>query len=178
MSSRSSTSSSTGWVSAVVLAAVVSLGCKKKHEHATGPEQTIQPSITPTPTADPTPTPTVTPTPTPTPTVAPSDGVDWDKAMTEARAAKPKQLELLPKQWSGNEVVDYMEKISAELGVECKFCHPKADFLIDHEHRTRAAEMITMQNELVKQFFKGKPEIGCITCHRGKAEPDIKFPQK
>jgi len=170
--------------SIALVAVIATAGCKKKREHTTGepvPVPTASPSVTPT--ASPTPTPTASPTP-----VADVDGgaavapaadagaavavdPEWQKLLDDAKARKPK-LVALPKKWSNTQVIEYMEQVvNPALGVKCTFCHPKGDFLAEHEHRTRALEMITMTDDLRRGFFNGKPEISCMTCHRGKKEP-------
>ena len=186
MNSRSSRSSSIGLASIALVAVIATAGCKKKREHTTGepvPVPTASPSVTPT--ASPTMEPTASPTPSAAPdadggvAVAPAGDAgpaapvdpEWQKLIDDAKARKPK-LVALPKKWSGAQVIDYMEQVvNPALGVKCTFCHPKGDFLAEHEHRTRALEMITMTDDLRREFFNGKAEIGCMTCHRGKKEP-------
>lgn len=192
MNSRSSRSSSIGLASIALVAILATAGCKKKREHTTGepvpvPTASPSPSLSVTPTASPTVQPTASPTPSPSTApdgdgsvaVAPTGDAgaaepvdpEWQKLLDDAKARKPK-LAALPKKWSNTQVIEYMEQVvNPALGVKCTFCHPKGDFLAEHEHRTRALEMITMTDDLRREFFNGKAEVGCMTCHRGKKEP-------
>ncbi len=78
-----------------------------------------------------------------------------------------------------------MNNMSASLGVHCDFCHvfneqAKAlDFPNDAKPEKKTArEMIRMVLDLNEKNFKGRPIVGCYTCHLGKTNPSsmIKFP--
>lgn len=65
-----------------------------------------------------------------------------------------------------------MNLMAASLGVNCNFCHVEGDFSKDDkEEKQTAREMITMTLALNKNYFNGRPEISCNTCHNGKAHP-------
>ena len=75
-----------------------------------------------------------------------------------------------------------MNLFSASLGVNCNFCHVSndADFEKDgKEEKESAREMIKMTFGLNKNYFNGRPEISCNTCHQGHAHPQsaINFDQ-
>jgi hypothetical protein len=88
---------------------------------------------------------------------------------------KLEAIKVLPKTWSYDQVKKYMEdKVAVGLGQKCVFCHDPKNFTADKPRKTLAREMITMTNDLNKKYFAGKPRISCITCHKGKAEPEPK----
>jgi hypothetical protein len=70
-----------------------------------------------------------------------------------------------------------MQAISASLGVQCNFCHMQNDFASDERPEKKTARsMMTMVKSINQQFFDGKPEVRCYTCHHGAAEPVSKPP--
>jgi photosynthetic reaction center cytochrome c subunit len=70
-----------------------------------------------------------------------------------------------------------MQQISASLGVQCNFCHVQNDFASDEKMEKKTARsMITMVKSINQQFFDGKMEVRCYTCHHGAAEPVSKPP--
>ena len=84
---------------------------------------------------------------------------------------------------SERELKKYMKNISKDLGVKCKFCHDINDKSIDTPHKIVAREMIKMQMDLNKRFFKqigdsllqheNTLQISCWTCHRGTKLPEL-----
>jgi hypothetical protein len=81
-------------------------------------------------------------------------------------------IKVLPKDWSHDQVVDFMKKVvSPGLGVKCVACHDKDDFAKDTKKKERAREMIKMMWRLNKDYMKGQMRITCVTCHDGKEEP-------
>lgn len=67
-----------------------------------------------------------------------------------------------------------MNIMSASLGVHCNFCHVSndADFEKDgKKEKETAREMIKMTFDLNKNYFNGRPEISCNTCHQGHTHP-------
>ncbi len=96
----------------------------------------------------------------------------------------PKNLKVLPKDWTRAQVINVMQNFEAALGVECNFCHVMKqgvppDFAADdkdEKNMARAMLKITadLNTRLPKDF--GMPankvtRIQCITCHRGVPEP-------
>jgi hypothetical protein len=72
-----------------------------------------------------------------------------------------------------------MNMMSASLGVDCKFCHTSNDGDYEKEgidHKDTAREMLKMTFELNKNYFNGRPEINCNTCHKGISHPQPSFP--
>lgn len=65
-----------------------------------------------------------------------------------------------------------MNLMSASLGVNCNFCHVEGDFSKDDkEEKQTARQMITMTFAINKNYFDGRTEVSCNTCHNGKAHP-------
>jgi hypothetical protein len=68
-----------------------------------------------------------------------------------------------------------MNIFAASLGVDCKACHAAndRDFEKDgNEHKDIAREMIAMTFAINKQFFNGRTEVTCNTCHNGHMRPN------
>ena len=96
----------------------------------------------------------------------------------------PKNLKVLPKDWTRPQVIQVMQNVTAALGVGCDFCHvlPQGappDFASDDKKEkdlARAMMKITQDlNARLPTDFGMSPNdvtrIGCITCHRGVPEP-------
>ena len=65
-----------------------------------------------------------------------------------------------------------MNIFSASLGVNCNYCHVEGDFAKDgKEEKESAREMIKMNLALNKDYFNGRTEISCNTCHQGHTHP-------
>jgi Photosynthetic reaction centre cytochrome C subunit len=101
---------------------------------------------------------------------------------------KPTNLQVLPKDYTGDQVIDIMHKFEAQLGVECEYCHVKnptpspttghLDFASDANPMKDRARVMMRMNEDINQHFlaqlKTPPaehEVSCGTCHRGNAKP-------
>lgn len=72
-----------------------------------------------------------------------------------------------------------MNAFSRSLGVSCRYCHVPGHWK-DEDKKTKelARQMMKMSSAinddyLAKMDFGGddKPHVGCMTCHRGEAEP-------
>lgn len=98
--------------------------------------------------------------------------------------SKPKNLIVLPKNISDEELTKVMRGFNAALGVKCGYCHsPKSngekgmDFASDSNPKKNIArEMIKMTKKINKKYFKHEQEgvvknISCETCHNGQAQP-------
>jgi tetratricopeptide (TPR) repeat protein len=96
----------------------------------------------------------------------------------------PKNLKVLPKDWTRPQVIQVMQNFTAALGVGCEFCHVEnegapPDFASDDKKEkdmARAMMHITQDLNARLPMDFGMPaneltRIGCITCHRGVAEP-------
>jgi hypothetical protein len=109
-------------------------------------------------------------------------------------ATKPddgfKNLKILHKDISHEELNKVMHNFNDALGVKCTFCHagPKEgdkwpDFASDEKpEKSIARKMIKMTNRINKKFFHGKSKIGdadavmavmCETCHHGSPHPEF-----
>jgi hypothetical protein len=101
----------------------------------------------------------------------------------------PKNLKVLPKNISHEDLDKVMDSWKTALGVKCGFCHaPSADSTSHHldfasdakPEKNIARKMYKMTGRINKKFFsenkddKGAmiPTISCVTCHRGSPHPD------
>lgn len=101
----------------------------------------------------------------------------------------PKNLKVLPKNISHEDLVKTMDGWKTALGVKCSFCHaPSADSTSHHldfasdakPEKNMARYMYKMTGKINKKFFKMNkdsngaiiPTISCVTCHRGNPHPD------
>lgn len=98
-----------------------------------------------------------------------------------------KNLKVLPKNISHDDLDKIMDEWKDALGVKCGFCHApqkdnprKMDFPSDEKpEKNVAREMYKMTGRINKKFFDYKktaenpvPPVGCVTCHNGKAHPE------
>ncbi len=98
-----------------------------------------------------------------------------------------KNLKVLPKDISRDDLKKVMDHYNAALGVKCNFCHvmneetKKLDFASDaKDHKIAARSMMKMTNKLnikhfggkKSQFNQGVMEVTCKTCHQGKKHPE------
>ena len=105
----------------------------------------------------------------------------------EEKKAEYKNLKVLPKKISHDDMEKVMHHYNASLGVKCNFCHvrneetKKLDFASDaKEEKIVARSMMKMTNKLNIQNFGAKKsqfnqavmEVSCQTCHRGKPHPE------
>lgn len=99
---------------------------------------------------------------------------------------KAKNLKVLPKDISKEELDKVMDDFKLALGVRCSHCHApmkdnprKLDFASDEKpEKETAREMMRMTAKINKKYFheamkEGNTiaKIACITCHNGKTEP-------
>ena len=98
-----------------------------------------------------------------------------------------KNLKVLPKNTTHEQLDSVMHMFNSSLGVKCGFCHAaqkdnpkKLDFASDEKGEKGAArEMMKMTLKINKKFFQSKhPYIGdstlaisCFTCHHGQPHP-------
>jgi hypothetical protein len=103
-----------------------------------------------------------------------------------------KNLKVLPKNLTHQQLGAVMDEWAHSLGVHCTFCHvrdeaaKKMDFASDAKpEKTTARHMFKMMNKINKKFFEAKTDslgmvmrsgINCYTCHRGSAHPELKIP--
>jgi hypothetical protein len=118
-------------------------------------------------------------------------------------AAKPpaeekpvyKNLKVLSKKISDEDMDYVMETFGVNLGVNCLFCHPGkqngTDYSFDYAtdqllNKRVAREMLRMTMRLNKKYFNVKLTgmmntrgiIWCKTCHRGNPVPLLPIPKK
>ena len=109
--------------------------------------------------------------------------------------AGPRNLKVLPKTWTGQQVRALMATFAESLGVQCSHCHtadptappptegrgPTLDYALDDkEQKVLARKMIQMTMTLNADGLKevgdaAIPEkVSCFTCHAGAKTPLIK----
>jgi hypothetical protein len=108
-------------------------------------------------------------------------------AASRPPAGEHKNLKVLPKNISHDDLDKIMDQWKNALGVKCNFCHAaqkdnprKMDFPSDEKpEKNIAREMYKMTGRINKKFFKYKqsaenplPPVGCVTCHHGNAHPE------
>jgi hypothetical protein len=116
-------------------------------------------------------------------------------AASMAPAREYKNLKVLPKDISHEDLGKVMGKWSHALGVHCNFCHVrdeqanKMDFPNDAKpEKETARHMFQMMNKINKKYFKAEKDslgmmaesgISCVTCHHGNTHPEtaIKAPE-
>lgn len=94
---------------------------------------------------------------------------------------KFKNLKVLNKNISHDELDSVMKSFKNSLGVKCSFCHAqrkddpkKLDFASDEsEHKLIARDMMRMTMKINKKYFRNEKQdaITCYTCHNGHKEP-------
>jgi hypothetical protein len=98
-------------------------------------------------------------------------------ARADAPPAGGKNLQVLPKTMTREQVKAVMKAQTKALGVECDFCHDVPDMASDkNEHKKIAREMMRLTDELNAKWFNGKvapkATATCNTCHHGKEKPE------
>lgn len=112
--------------------------------------------------------------------------VVFSLAFTREEPPRYKNLKILPKSTTKEQMDSVMHHFTASLNVKCNYCHvfnqeQKAmDFASDaNEHKGVARAMMKMTRKLNRKYFDVKNakdlsarlEVTCYTCHNGKAEP-------
>ena len=105
-------------------------------------------------------------------------------ARTAQLPSKFTNLQVLPKDISGADLVNMMKGFTRALGVRCEHCHvgegddlTKFDFPADTKPtKVTARKMLTMTatlNDAVKDIGEPSktPKITCFTCHQGAVKP-------
>ena len=102
-------------------------------------------------------------------------------AAPQAPAAEwhAKNLQVLPKDISREQLLPIMKSFSQGLGVRCTHCHvgeegkplSTFDFASDaKKEKVTARKMLVMVHRINEQDFKDV-KVTCFTCHRGSAHP-------
>jgi hypothetical protein len=92
---------------------------------------------------------------------------------TETAGEKFKNIKVL-NDMPADQMGKVMNMMSASLGVNCAFCHASNDGDFEKEgfeHKDIARQMLKMTFEMNKNYFEGRPEVGCNTCHQGRTHP-------
>ncbi len=104
---------------------------------------------------------------------------------------EPKNLQVFPKTMTTAQILPIMRNFAAALGTNCGYCHqwtgPGAagnDFSVDVKPAKETARvmmrMVNDVNNTLRTNIKGKADqitrVQCITCHRGKAIPEVPPP--
>ncbi|HQU82001.1 MAG TPA: c-type cytochrome [Pyrinomonadaceae bacterium] len=98
-------------------------------------------------------------------------GKTQTKQTVETAGQKFKNIKVL-NDMPADQLGKVMNIMAASLNVKCDFCHVGEDFAKDgKEEKETAREMIKMNFDLNKNYFNGRPEISCNTCHQGHAHP-------
>jgi tetratricopeptide (TPR) repeat protein len=101
-------------------------------------------------------------------------------------SAKPKNLQVMPREWDGQRLAPVMKGFAIALGVRCEYCHVGEpgkplntfDFVSDaNPNKDRAREMWRMIGDINGHLAKIEPSgaervsVSCVTCHHGKPRP-------
>ncbi|HEV2354963.1 MAG TPA: c-type cytochrome [Puia sp.] len=101
----------------------------------------------------------------------------------------PKNLKVLPKHISHDDLMKTMDGWKTALGVKCNFCHAQSadstshrlDFASDAKpEKNIARHMYKMAIKINKKFFKDAKDdqgrsiqvVSCMTCHHGSPHPN------
>ena len=105
---------------------------------------------------------------------------DMQTKQVETAGQKFKSIKVL-NDMPAEQMGKVMNMMAASLGVNCAFCHASNDGDYEKEgfeHKDAARQMLKMTFELNKNYFDGRPEINCNSCHQGKSHPQPSFPLK
>lgn len=112
---------------------------------------------------------------------------------TKDTAPRYKNLKILPKDITKQQLDSVMRHFSGSLGVKCGFCHSyneaqkSMDFASDvKKEKNTARDMWRMTAKLNKKYFQvkdskdlgAKLEVTCFSCHHGAKEPETKAPMR
>jgi hypothetical protein len=105
-----------------------------------------------------------------------------------------KNLKVLPKNISREQLDSVMHHFSLSLGVRCNFCHIRNestktwDFASDeNKHKLAAREMVKMMEKINDKFFdvtgskkdlNARLMVTCYTCHHGNTDPATQPPAR
>lgn len=114
-------------------------------------------------------------------------------AFTQKEDPIYKNLKVLPKHITKEQMDSVMHHFTASLNVKCAFCHVRNeeaktwDFASDdNKHKLVARDMMKMTDKINGKYFNvtgGKKNLNaqlmvtCYTCHHGSSEPATKAPR-
>ncbi len=101
----------------------------------------------------------------------------------------PTNLKVLPREMTGQQVHDLMERWTGELGVQCSACHedeegnvvygalPRSRFAADSKPMKEIARRMYTMTDAINSRFIAKIEssgmpVTCGTCHQGRINPE------
>jgi Photosynthetic reaction centre cytochrome C subunit len=100
--------------------------------------------------------------------------------------SKPRNLQVLPRNLSGNDIDKLMRQYQQYLGVPCGYCHEEdpesktVDYASDQNPIKETARfMITMTSDINNKYLSRLGDrryadpITCGNCHRGRVEPPV-----
>jgi hypothetical protein len=93
-----------------------------------------------------------------------------------------KNLQILPKTISKDDLKGIMKGQAKALGVECDYCHDVPDMASDkNDKKNIGRKMLAMNIELNDKYIKtlkggDKHLVTCGTCHQGKTSPPAWVP--
>ena len=98
------------------------------------------------------------------------------------RGGPPTNLQVLPKDYTFDQVRQVMRGFTEGLGVECSYCHvgtPQERAKDDKPEKQVARKMLRMMMAINGDFLKdvgeppapGTTKVTCYTCHRGMEHP-------
>ena len=103
-----------------------------------------------------------------------------------------KNLKVLPKNITKDQLHAVMDEWEHSLGVHCNFCHvrdeaaKKMDWVSDAKpEKNMARDMFKMMNKINSKYFHAKKDslgmvlkagVNCNSCHRGTAHPEVTVP--
>ena len=115
-----------------------------------------------------------------------------ERAGAPAPPPEPHNLKVLPPNTTTAQLLPAMRAFSAALGTNCGYCHvwtgpglPTNDYASDAKAPKEVArvmlKMVGDINNTLKSNIKGKAadqitQVQCMTCHRGKAIPELPAP--
>jgi aerobic-type carbon monoxide dehydrogenase small subunit (CoxS/CutS family) len=98
-------------------------------------------------------------------------------------APEHKNLQVLDKNISNDELKKMMEGFAAQLGVKCAFCHVGEEYeKDDRKQKGDARRMIKLVMDMKAkkaEYFKATVKVSaiqCSMCHRGKPQPEAYVP--
>ena len=105
-----------------------------------------------------------------------------------------KNLKVLPKHITHEQLGSVMHEWASSLGVRCDFCHAAnvdgkgLDFASDAKpEKEMARHMFKMMNKINQKYFEAKKDstgmiahsgVNCYSCHRGNSHPEVTLPQR
>jgi hypothetical protein len=97
----------------------------------------------------------------------------------QGRGGAPTNVQVLPKDWTRQQVMAFMRNFTTGLGVMCTDCHVQDRASDEKKEKVTARQMLKMAMAINNDFLKdvGEPpaagtmKVTCYTCHRGQRKP-------